>query len=443
MRPGGPWAVLDVEISELPAFLDAPQDAQAALVILRLYGAFVGRLQLLPGELPLSGPEIIRLATPQLARFLHVHLSDEADYLPAGPNGSASLPAGDTLMPFLKGEFLAHLANRIESRRARKSHLTASIIVCTLDRPAALRDCLECLSGEIAAGREVIVVDNGSNPETEAVVRAKGGCRYVVEPRRGLSRARNMGIVLANGDIAVFVDDDVRPEPGWIEPLLAGFSSDRVAVVCGLVLPKKLETDAQVAFELFLGFGGMGSAPLRFDSEFLESCRRNIPVWNIGAGANMAVRCDVVNSLGGFDERIGPGAAGGCGDDSEFWHRALFAGYEVRYEPLSVVRHLHRKDWESLRLQAFGYYKGHVAALFAQYGRQRDPRDLKQALFHLPKWMLRKCSIRRASREATTGNLSHGFLWRHKIRGYLAGLAYLSWAFRRSPGYRVGRDGTG
>ncbi|MFD2816573.1 glycosyltransferase family 2 protein [Paracoccus aerius] len=76
----------------------------------------------------------------------------------------------------------------------------------------------------MAKGRDIVVVDNGPDPETEAVTRRNPGVRYVQEPRPGLSRARNAGIAVARGDVAVFVDDDVRPEPGWIEPLLAGFA---------------------------------------------------------------------------------------------------------------------------------------------------------------------------------------------------------------------------
>lgn len=434
MTPGGPWVIHDIELSDPPDSLAVPRGARAALLILRLHGAVFGRLPLLPGELPLSGREVFRLATSQLAQFLHAHLASEVDYLPARPNGSASLPSANALMSLLKEGCFTPLANRLDARRARKSNLTASIVICTVGRPAALRDCLGGLAAEIAAGREVIVVDNGPDSDTEAVVRAAPGCRYVAETRRGLSRARNKGIAQAKGDIAIFVDDDVRPEPGWIEPLLAGFESDRVAVVCGMVLPQQLETDAQVVFEHMLGFGGMGAVPLSFDGTFLDSCRRQIPVWEIGAGANMAVRCRAAKSLGGFDERIGPGAAGGCGDDSEFWHRALFAKHEARYEPLSVVRHLHRRDWASLQRQAFGYYQGHLAALFAQYGCQRDFRDLKHALYYLPKWIIGKSWAHRPRFPSFPGTYSQNALYWEQVRGYLAGLAYLPWAFTRPAG---------
>jgi hypothetical protein len=120
----------------------------------------------------------------------------------------------------------------------------------------------------------------------------------------------------------------------------------------------------------------MGFVPLRFDADFVAGARRGVPAWEIGAGANMAVRRSTILQLGGFDERIGPGAAGGCGDDSEFSHRVLFAGAEARYEPLSIVRHVHREDWASLKRQAHGYGLGHMVALFAQYAHDGDRGDL-------------------------------------------------------------------
>jgi glycosyltransferase involved in cell wall biosynthesis len=229
----------------------------------------------------------------------------------------------------------------------------------------------------------VVVVDNGPDAETEAVVRARPGVRYVAEPRPGLSAARNTGLRIATAEIVAFVDDDVRPEPGWLEPLSAAFGAPDVAVVCGLVLPFELDTEAQL---------GMGALPLRFDADFVQGWRRGPPVWDIGAGANMAVDRAHALSLGGFDERLGPGAAGGCGDDSEYWRRVLHAGLSARYEPLSVVRHRHRRDWAALRAQARGYGFGHVAALFAQYAYTRDRREFLRAALHMPIWVLKRAA---------------------------------------------------
>ena len=64
----------------------------------------------------------------------------------------------------------------------------------------------------------------------------------------------------------------------------------------GLVLPAELRTDAQVLFESHWSFN-RGYRARTFDTAFFETGdRRMAPVWDIGAGVNMAFRRDV------FDE---------------------------------------------------------------------------------------------------------------------------------------------
>ncbi len=423
MRPSAPWAILHIDIEQLPESLEAPAGARGIVLYFRLRGMVLGVAHELPNAFP--------MAMGDLARRAALAIGDTVALLLASglrPIRPSELEALWTSRPFLDAKALDLLADLISSRRAMACELEASVVICTRRRPADLADCLATLSPEIAKGRDIVVVDNGPDAETEAVVREHPGVRYVQEPRPGLSRARNAGIAAARGDVAVFVDDDVRPEPGWIEPLLAAFAPG-VDVVCGLVLPETLGAQAQIAFQYELGFGGMGHLPLMFDREFLDKAGGSPPVWEIGAGANMAVRRQRVLELGGFDERVGPGAAGGCGDDSEYWHRVLHAGGSIVYEPLSVVRHRHRDSWADLKRQAYGYGFGHIVALFAQYGRQRDRRDLRRALLTMPLWIFRralKAPVRKlAGRpDRLTGS------W---LRGYAGALSYLPLAYRTPP----------
>jgi hypothetical protein len=147
----------------------------------------------------------------------------------------------------------------------------------------------------------------------------------------------------------------------------------------------------------------------------------------------MAVRRSTVLELGGFDERIGPGAAGGCGDDSEFWHRVLFAGAEARYEPLSIVRHVHREDWASLKRQAYGYGLGHIVALFAQYAHDGDRGDLIRAFWTLPCFYLGR--LLKAPGRAVTGRPDR--LLPYELAGYVSSLRHAKLAFVAHPGAKT------
>lgn len=416
MRPPAPWHIFDVDLAHHKGAFDPGID-RPTLVILRRHGAVLGRAHLMPNELPMTAAEFAEFAAQHCAEAvrhsLRLGLVDDR------PWPRLKRPPSET--PLLGADCLARLDDVITERRARPVTLSASIVICTRQRPQDLAACLEAIAAEIAAGREVIVVDNGPDAETRAAAEA-ANVRYVVEPRPGLSRARNAGVIAATGDVVIFVDDDVRPEPGWADALMCRFDADHVGLVCGLVLPDKLETPAQIGFEYELGFGGMGLLPLRFDGEFRAAWRKGVPVWDIGAGANMAIRRRRVIELGGFDERIGPGAAGGCGDDSEFWHRLIFAGDSAIYEPLSVVRHRHRRDWAALEHQARGYSFGHIVALFVQYARDGDRGDLVRAFLVFPYQLLRRAARAPLKRLRNQPDRLVG-AW---IRGYLASLRHIS-----------------
>jgi cellulose synthase/poly-beta-1,6-N-acetylglucosamine synthase-like glycosyltransferase len=191
-------------------------------------------------------------------------------------------------------------------------------------------------------------------------------------------------VSVARGELVAFTDDDVELPPNWTGEIVRAFSGPDVDAVTGLVLPARLDTEAQAAFQLY--FGGFTSRfqPLRFDSTFMNATRAMGPqVWRIGAGANMAFRRRVFAVLGGFDERLGAGVSG-CSEDSEYWYRVLAAGGVCLYEPRAYVRHHHRADWAGLRNQIRAYMKGHVSALVAQADRYGPSGDAARAFTQMP-----------------------------------------------------------
>jgi GT2 family glycosyltransferase/SAM-dependent methyltransferase len=318
-------------------------------------------------------------------------------------------------------EPLARLDRRDDARTA----LTSTVVVCTRDRPEQLRRCLQSIAA--AAPDDVLVVDNAPETEsTRAVVEAFPGVRYAAEARRGLAAARNAGIEEARGEIVVFTDDDTTVHGDWLRRLLEGFAGPEVMAVTGLVLPAELDTEAQVVFEKTLGGFNHGYRRMRYGQDFFESTKGiAVPVWKIGAGANMAVRREAFELVGAFDERLGAGAAG-CSEDSELWYRLLAAGFECRYQPTSIVFHYHRRDQASLRRQANDYIRGHTAALFVQFGRFRHRGNLRRALIAMPRSLL-FLGVREGAKRAFTAlgiaSYSRAGTYRAQLAGYARGLA--------------------
>src|SRR5258706_15929888 len=128
----------------------------------------------------------------------------------------------------------------------------------------------------------------------------------------------------AHNDVVAFTDDDVVVHVDWTARIRRCFDDPTVMVATGLVLPAELETQAQLIFEQNFQFFHQGYRRRYFDAEYLSTVRpRTPPVWEIGAGANMAIRRKAFDLGYRFDTRLGPGVFGGCGQDSEFWYQGL------------------------------------------------------------------------------------------------------------------------
>ena len=359
--------------------------------------------------------------------------------LPVPPSGAAALgadaaaPVVAAWLPQLPDDPVGALTQLEQSifSPARTNHERLSVVVCTRNRPDSLSRCLASLGACEPCPDEIVVVDNApSDSATRAACERFPQVRYVLEPRPGLSRARNTGIAAACGELVAFTDDDVEVEPSWIAGLRAGFSHDGVAAVTGPVLPRRLDSEAAFAFES--DYGGLAPSlqPRHFDREFLrQRLGEAPPVWQIGAGANMAIRRSAFVRAGVFDVRLGAGASG-CSEDSELFHRLLSAGLKCRYEPAAVVHHHHREDLASLRRQMRAYMRGHSTALLVQFQQSRHPGNLIRAFVGLPIWMsavaVRHALSGRSTRRAVLPwellGLAEGpFEWLKRRRHSLAG----------------------
>jgi GT2 family glycosyltransferase len=263
-----------------------------------------------------------------------------------------------------------------------------SIVLATYDRPDHLHHCLQSLQNHESGWEfEIIVVDN--NPEsnmTPPIVAKFPGMMLVPESQKGLSYARNAGILYSRGDYIVTIDDDVIIPPGWLDKLLAPFSRDEVMVVTGNVLPRELESRSQLLFEIYGGLG-RGYQPLEADRTWFESyTRRAVPTWQLGAGANAAFRSSIFlnTRIGLLNEALGAGTPTGCSEDTYLFYKVLKEGGLIQYEPAAYVWHSHRCDLSGLRRQLYNYSKGHVAYHLITLLNDHDIRGLVRVVIELP-----------------------------------------------------------
>lgn len=305
----------------------------------------------------------------------------------------------------------------------------ASVVVITRERPEDLARCLDSLMALPDDGQEVIVVDNC--PETDATRRLVSGygaaVRYEREEMPGSSAARNRGLREARNDVVAFIDDDAVADPEWLRGLVRNFHDPRVLAVTGLVMPLELETRAQEEFERYSPHGRGFQRQV-----FSATTHYALHVAPVGVSANMALRRDVVELVGSFDEALGVGTPARCGEDHELFSRILRSGYDIVYDPAAVAWHRHRKSWPELRSVLYGYGVGVYAFWTRLLIVEREPSVLLMAFRWF--WHKQLPEILAALRGAPR---SHPIdLLLAQLRGCLAGpFAYLrSHRWRRAQG---------
>lgn len=339
-----PTAILDLDLSRLPPEITGLHRYSRALILVRLWGRPVGSAYLPVINGSIAGTElrgaVIHAAGWRLwHRWLEVYLRPE------------------------------------NLRPTHSTHPTATIAVCTRDRPAELSRCLEALNRLFDEGQEILIVDNCSKTdETRCLVKSHDRMRYVREGKPGLNAARNRALREARQDIVAFMDDDAIPDPDWLRALLHNFDDPLVFCVTGLTMPLELETEAQEWFERYSPFG-RGFQRVIYDS---GNCRPS-SAGRVGAGVNMAFRREVVDRVGPFDEALDAGTPTRSGGDTEMLSRLLAAGYRIVYDPAALNWHLHRRTWKELRHTLYGYGVGLYAFWMRALLVEREWSVLKAA----------------------------------------------------------------
>lgn len=265
-----------------------------------------------------------------------------------------------------------------------------SVVICTRNRADQLHTCLTLLQQLVCQPEEIIVVDNAPiDQSTLETVEKFNRVKYVKEPRIGLNIARNTGIKNAKLPIIAYVDDDVIVDSLWVYRVHETFRNTSIAAMTGLVIATELDTAAQVMFEKSWSFN-RGYTDKVYDNQYINrTLSEGPPVWEIGAGANMAFRKNVFTEVGLFDEILDVGAAG-CNGDSEMWFRILIAGHSIAYNPRAVVYHEHRKEIAGLKKQIFYYMRGFTAAALLQQ-EQLQNAGYKHHIYQvLPRYYLPK-----------------------------------------------------
>ncbi len=409
----GTWCG-DLELSgdDNPRPVVPPGPGQTfARILIRLHGEPLGYVTCQSAGQPVDLQAVFRVAWERYGGRINEHLVAEG------------LEALTELLPFERPP---------EPGDTCPNRFTAgplfTVVVCTRNRSAVLAGCLARLRRLTYRPAEFVIVDNApSDDSTRRAVNEVSATdprfRYVVEPRPGLSHARNRGLAEALGTYVAYTDDDVSVDPDWLQGLVRGFRRrDDVGCVTGLVCTAGITSEAEAYFD-----ARAAAWSTRFDPQvFDQRGEGEGPLYpyagsRFGTGANFAFDREFLTELGGFDEALGAGTLTRGGEDLDIFVRVLAGTRAVAYEPAAIVWHHHRGDRAALRSQMYGYGTGLSAFVTKCLVR---PETRREVVRRIPAGLIR------ASRIAgeTGGRLESGVelpagVRGRELAGWLAGPA--------------------
>jgi glycosyltransferase involved in cell wall biosynthesis len=227
-----------------------------------------------------------------------------------------------------------------------------SVIVPAYNSADTILFLLNSLSKQSVNDFEVIVVDDCSQDNTPQIVRSFPYSLIQLAQNNGPAYCRNVGARAAQGDILVFTDSDCRGAHNWLETIYEYFTQRDFEAIMGklVLMPSSLLGDSISALGFpaggAIGFDKIWKVDQRGFTDSLSSC-------------NCAVRKDVFDKIGGFDESFPlPG-----GEDTLLAYNLKRHNYRIKYCPDVVVYHQARDSFRGFLKWQF--HRGISSFLFA------------------------------------------------------------------------------
>jgi GT2 family glycosyltransferase len=237
-----------------------------------------------------------------------------------------------------------------------------------------LRRCLAAILADEPA--QTIVVDTESWDGSAALVRREFPAVELLETEnRGYGAGANAGLERIRLPHALVLNADTRPGPGALSALAAHLDCHPQAAVAGpLVLdehgrPQVTARPFPTPLEILLQESGLHRLLLGKLRD-----RRPRPVdWVLGAA--LALRCDAVSEIGGFDETYFM-----YNEEVDLCLRLRQAGWEVHYAPVATVAHVGRASTSQERAAMAEQYVRSTAALYRRHFSRSEQAQLRAIL---------------------------------------------------------------
>ena len=211
--------------------------------------------------------------------------------------------------------------------------MLVSVIIPNWNGAHFLPACLNSLRQQTHRQHEVIVADNASSDNSrELLARDYPEVKVVIlDHNTGFTGACNAGLIAAQGEIKILLNNDTEVEPNWIEEVVAAFDRHPQA---GIVASRMLLFDKREIFHTAGDLYRVDGIPAnrgvwqRDENQFQEG-----RVFSACGGA-AAYRATMLNQIGLLDHDF----FFSCEDMDLAW-RAQLTGWQAVYTPKAVVYH--------------------------------------------------------------------------------------------------------
>jgi glycosyltransferase involved in cell wall biosynthesis len=197
-----------------------------------------------------------------------------------------------------------------------------SVVIPVWNSPDLLAKCLAAIAAQTYPRDryEVLVVDNGSTDETDAVARSFSFVTLLTEPIASSYRARNRGLQSARGDYVAFTDADCIPSPQWLAAAArAAHQNPQAAILAGQI-------------EMFRADAADNRACEKYESAF-DFDQAAHASGGVCMTANWLSPRKTLLDFGGFRQDLKSGG------DWDLCRRIRSAGEPIVYVPEMLVSH--------------------------------------------------------------------------------------------------------
>lgn len=243
-----------------------------------------------------------------------------------------------------------------------------SFVVPAYNEESYLGACLDSILRETRASHaetEIIVVNNASVDGTKAVALRYPEVKLVDEPIKGLTHARQAGLMASCGDLVANVDADSRLPYGWLQHVLDEFAAEPAMVaLSGPLVYYDLTARQRRYVDVFYAIAWMTYALNRWV----------LRVGSMVQGGNFVVRREALEAIGGFNLSISF-----YGEDTDIARRLNDVG-KVRFTfGLRMLSSARRLKGEGMWTTALRYSANYFWTTFLRRPFTLENADIREA----------------------------------------------------------------